>query len=245
MATETSKIGALRNAKDLLGYSIRATDGNIGTITDFYFDDERWTVRYVVVDTGGWLTGRRVLISPRAFGVPEWHAKVLPVSLTKTQVQNSPDVDTTKPVSRQHEAAHLGYYEYPFYWGGSGLWGMGEYPGDLSSQTAIEQELRANAPAEEPAPVDEDSHLQSVNAVMGYQIHATDGEIGHVDDVLIDERNWAIRDLIVSTSNWWGGHKVLVAPSDIASVSWPDAQVAVTLSRADVQKAPAYDPVAL
>jgi len=244
MATETNKAGALRNAKDLLGYAIRATDGNIGTITDLYFDDDRWTVRYVVVDTGGWLTGRHVLISPRAFGVPEWHAKVLPVSLTKAQVQHSPDIDTNKPVSRQHEAAHLGYYEYPFYWGGSGLWGMGEFPGDLSSQTAILQELRASAPAE-PSTAGEDSHLQSVTAVMGYQIHATDGEIGHVDDVLIDERSWAIRDLIVSTSNWWGGHKVLIAPSDIASVSWPDAQVAVTLSRADVQKAPAYDPVAL
>lgn len=241
---------ALRNAKDLLGYSIRATDGNIGTIADLYFDDERWAVRYVVVDTGGWLTGRKVLISPRAFGEPEWHAKVLPVSLTKTQVQHSPDIDTNKPVSRQHEAANLGYYEYPFYWGGSGLWGMGEYPGDLSSQTAIEKELRANAPevndaTDAPLATGDDSHLQSFNAVMGYHIHATDGEIGHVDDMLLDDRTWAIRDLVVNTSNWWGGHKVLIAPSAIASVSWPDAQVAVSLSRADVQKAPSYDPVTL
>jgi uncharacterized protein YrrD len=239
---------ALRNAKDLLGYSIRATDGEIGTIADLYFDDQRWAIRYIVVDTGGWLTGRKVLISPRAFGVPEWHAKVLPVSLTKKQVENSPDVDTNKPVSRQHEIAHLGYYEYPFYWGGSGLWGMGEYPGDLSSQMAIEQELRANEPkdgTDAPLPTGEDSHLQSFNAVMGYHIHATDGEIGHVDDMLIDERSWAIRDLVVNTSNWWGGHKVLIAPNSIASVDWPDAEVAVALSRADVQKAPAYDPVAL
>jgi uncharacterized protein YrrD len=239
---------ALRNAKDLLGYAIRATDGNIGTIADLYFDDERWAVRYVVVDTGGWLTGRKVLISPRAFGEPEWHARVLPVSLTKTQVQRSPDIDTNKPVSRQHEAAHLGYYEYPFYWGGSGWWGLGAYPGDLSSQTAIEKELRANAPKEgvdAPLPAGEDSHLQSFNAVMGYHIHATDGEIGHVDDMLLDDRSWAIRDLVINTSNWWGGHKVLIPPSAIASVSWPDAQVAVSWSRADVQKAPAFEPAAL
>jgi uncharacterized protein YrrD len=237
----------LRNAKELLGYSIRATDGTIGTIADLYFDDERWAIRYLVVDTGGWLTGRRVLISPRALGVPEWHARILPVSLTKSQVENSPDIDTRKPVSRQYEAAHSGYYEYPFYWGGSGLWGMGEYPGDLSSQMAIEHELRANEPvSSSPAnPSKEDSHLQSFNAVMGYHIHATDGEIGHVDDMLIDERSWAIRALVVNTSNWWGGHKVLIAPGSIASVTWPDAQVAVSLSRADVQKAPTFEPVAL
>ena len=237
--------GALRNAKDLLGYAIRATDGNIGTVADLYFDDERWAVRYLVVDTGGWLTGRRVLISPRAFGEPEWNAKILPVSLTKSQVENSPDIDTNKPVSRQHEAAHLGYYEYPFYWGGSGLWGMGEYPGDLSSQTAIEAELRANEPAPlAPAP-GEDSHLQSFNAVRGYHIHATDGEVGHVEDLLIDDRSWAIRDLVVNTSNWWGGHKVLIEPGSITSVAWPAAEVRVSLSRADVQKARTFDPVAL
>src|SRR6478672_11185449 len=151
--------GGLRNAKDLLGYSIRAIDGSIGTVADLYFDDERWAVRYLVVDTGGWLTGRKVLISPRAVTEANRADNVLPVSLTKDQVKHSPDIDTDKPVSRQHEAEHLGYYEYPFYWGGSGLWGMGEYPGDLSSQTAIEAELRANEP-ESAQTTDEDSHLQ-------------------------------------------------------------------------------------
>ena len=233
----------LRNAKELLGYAVRATDGNIGTVADVYFDDERWTVRYLVVDTGGWLTNRKVLISPRAVGVPEWNARVLPVSLTKSQVEKSPDIDTNKPVSRQHEAEHLGYYEYPFYWGGSGLWGMGEYPGDLSSQIAIEAELRANERAPVPA-VSGDSHLQSFNAVLGYHIHATDGEIGHVDDLLVDERSWAIRDLIVNTSNWWGGHKVLIAPGSIRAVNWPDASVAVELSRADVQQGRTIEAVA-
>ncbi len=225
--------GTLRDAKHLLGYSIRATDGEIGSVADLYFDDERWAIRYLVVDTGGWLTGRKVLISPRAIGEPDWNAKVLPVRLTKSQVQKSPDIDTKKPVSRQHEAQHLGYYEYPFYWGGSGLWGMGEYPGDLSSQTAIEAELRANAPEPIAAAVG-DSHLQSFNAVMGYLIHATDGEIGHVDDMRIDDRTWAIRELVVSTSNWWGGHRVLIAPGSITSVSWADATVAVALTRAEV-----------
>lgn len=225
-----------RNAKSLIGHTLHATDGDIGSIADLYFDDERWTVRYLVVDTGGWLTGRKVLISPRAIGEIDWDAKALPVKLTKSQVERSPDVDTRKPVSRQHEAEHLGYYEYPFYWGGSGLWGMGEYPGDLSSQAVIEAELRATA-TKPASPASADSHLQSCNAVIGYHISATDGEIGHLDDMLIDERSWAIRELIVDTSNWWGGHKVLIAPGAINSVSWVDAKVAVDLSRADVQKA--------
>jgi sporulation protein YlmC with PRC-barrel domain len=236
--------GPFRNAKSVIGYSLHATDGDIGTVDDLYFDDERWTVRYLVVDTGSWLTGRKVLISPRAIGEVDWDAKALPVQLTKSQVEKSPDVDTRKPVSRQHEAEHLGYYEYPFYWGGSGLWGMGEYPGDLSSQTAIESQLRANESKLAPAG-SADSHLQSANAVIGYHISATDGEIGHVDDMLIDERTWAIRELIVDTSNWWGGHKVLIAPSAISSVSWSDAKVIVDLTRADIQKARTFQPAAL
>ncbi len=239
--------GPFRNAKNLIGYSLHATDGDIGTIDDLYFDDERWTVRYLVVDTGGWLTRRKVLISPRAIGDVDWAAKVLPVRLTKSQVEKSPDVDTKKPVSRQHEAEHLGYYEYPFYWGGSGLWGMGEYPGDLSSQTALEAQLRAaDANTAKPGAIGSvDSHLQSCNAVIGYHISATDGEIGHVDDMLVDERTWAIRELIVDTSNWWGGHKVLIAPGAISSVSWTDAKVIVNLTRDDIQKARTFQPAAL
>jgi len=115
----------LRTVRDLQGYAIRATDGVIGEVADFFFDDEDWVIRYLVVDAGTWLRGRHVLISPVAIGHPDWMAQLLPVSITKDQVKNSPDIDTRKPVSRQHETEHLGYYGYPFYWGGAGLWGMG------------------------------------------------------------------------------------------------------------------------
>ncbi len=118
---------ALRTVKDLRGYAIRATDGVIGKVDDLYFDDEDWAIRYLVVDTGGWLSGRKVLISPIAIGQPDWLDGVLPVALTKAKVEHAPDIDTRKPVSRQHEAVYLGYYGYPFYWGGAGMWGMGGY----------------------------------------------------------------------------------------------------------------------
>ena len=199
-----------RSAEDLLGYAIHATDGDIGKVIDLYFDDQRWAVRYLVVDTGGWLTGRKVLISPRAITGSADDEKVLPVSLTKGQVQHSPDIDTDKPVSRQHEAEHLGYYEYPFYWGGSGLWGMGEYPGDLSSQTAIEAELRAG---ETDAAPDSraDSHLQSFNALKKTQPCTSDGELCRVEDMIVDQRSWAIREFVVNAS----GKVVHVPPAGL------------------------------
>ena len=96
----------LRNVKDLRGYAIRATDGVIGHVDDFYFDDEAWAIRYLVVETGRWLPDRQVLISPISIGHPDWSAQLLPVSLTKAQVKGSPDIDTKKPVSRQREATY-------------------------------------------------------------------------------------------------------------------------------------------
>jgi sporulation protein YlmC with PRC-barrel domain len=229
----------LRKLKDLRGYLIHATDGFIGTVSDFYFDDEDWGVRYLVVDTGSWLVGRKVLISPLAIGPPDWMTRVLPVSLTKAQVERSPDIDTRKPVSRQHEAEYFRYYGYPYYWGGAGLWGMGAYPGSLTTQGRVEEDLKAHAIHVTPIP--DDCHLRSSNAVIGHHIKATDGDIGHLDDLLVDDYTWAIRYLIVDTSNWWGGHHVLVAPKWITDVSWPEAKVSVDLTRQAVKDAPPYD----
>jgi hypothetical protein len=230
----------LRNIKTLQGYAIHATDGVIGSVADMYFDDERWAIRYLVVDTGGWLSGRKVLISPHAMGRPDWMARVLPVSLTKAQVQHSPDIDTDKPVSRQHEAEYLGYYAYPYYWGGVDLWGLGAYPGHLTTLPAIEAEVAA-ATGTAAAPVTADSHLRSCKTVAGYYIHASDGDIGHVETMLVDDTSWAIRYLVVNTSNWWVGHTVLVSPKWIESIDWSTSRVTVDLTRAAIQSAPAYD----
>jgi PRC-barrel domain len=233
----------LRNVKDLRGYAIRASDGAIGEVDDLYFDDEGWAIRYLVVDTGSWLPGRQVLISPLAIGHPDWMARQLPVALTKAQVKHSPDIDTRKPVSRQHEAEYLKYFAYPYYWGGAGLWGMGGYPGgSLAEENRIEAEMKPRWTQATPAP--DDCHLRSCTAVMGHHVHATDGDLGHVEDFLVDDRTWAIRYLIVDTSNWWGGHRVLVAPPWISAVSWPDAKVSVDLTRQAVKDAPPYDPAA-
>ncbi|MHB8455619.1 MAG: PRC-barrel domain-containing protein [Acidiferrobacterales bacterium] len=243
----------LRSTNELENYAIRATDGTIGHVKDFYFDDERWVIRYLVVDTGTWLLSRKVLISPIAIGRPNWTDKELPVAITKEQVKNSPDIDTDKPVSRQHEIRYLGYYGYPDYWGGTGLWGGGAYPsmmmpgyaGYLSTPHAVRPEAEeAYARAEAARHQDDDPHLRSGKVVMKYHIHATDGEIGHVQDLLVDEETWAIRYIIVDTSNWWLGHQVLIAPQWIQDVSWPDATVSVNLTRQAVKNAPPYTSAA-
>lgn len=240
----------LRNIKNLEGCAIGATDGPIGHVRDFYFDDAGWVVRYFVVETGRWLASRKVLISPIAVGEPDWAAKRLPVSLTKEQVRDSPDTDTDKPVSRQHERDYSTYYGYPYYWRGAGLWGEGAYPNLLLpgfegfglAQSSSSEGEYAYAQREAARHRNDDPHLRSCNAVAGYHIHAIDGEIGHVESLLVDDRTWAILYLVVDTSNWWGGHKVLIAPSWIDDVSWFDSLVSVRLTRQAIEDAPAYDP---
>ncbi len=242
----------LRNAQDLEGFALAATDGVIGHVKDFYFDDEAWVIRYLVVDAGGWLSGRKVLISPIAIGELDWTERRFPVSITKEQVRSSPDIDTDNPVSRQHEMRYSSYYGYPYYWGGAGYWGGGMYPdlmladfGGFGSPQAIRsEEQQAMARSEAARREQDDPHLRSCNAVRRYHIHASDGDIGHVKGMLVDDQTWAVRYFIVDTSDWWLGHQVLVAPQWIKDVNWFDKSVSLDLTRQAVKDAPAYDPAA-
>ncbi|MGD0661372.1 MAG: PRC-barrel domain-containing protein, partial [Syntrophorhabdales bacterium] len=168
------------SVKDLKGYAIGATDGDIGKADDFYFDDDFWTIRYLVAETGSWLFNRKVLISPFALGEVDVSRERLNVTLTKKQVEKSPDIDTDKPVSRQHEMLYLDYYGYPYYWGGDYLWGYMAYP--RLSKADLRRDEKAQAKREAAY----DSHLRSANKVTGYHIEATDGGIGHVEDFIID-----------------------------------------------------------
>ncbi len=225
----------LRNAKDLHGFAIRATDGELGTIDQLYFDDETWAIRYLTVETGGWLGGRQVLISPFSVVHTDWPAKRLEVALTKQQVQKSPDINTHQPVSRQHEAEYNRYYGYPYYWGGPYLWGPAYYPGGIAIPGAYTEAMSGSSREESP-----DSHLRSTDGVSGYHVEATDGEIGHVDGFVFDDEAWAIRYIEVATRNWMPGKKVLFSPAWIERVSWTESKVYVALSREAIQNAPEY-----
>jgi len=226
----------LINITDLKGYSIHARDGELGKVEQFYFDDESWAVRYLVVETGGWLGGRPVLISPFSVTDVKQGDRLLDVALTKKQVENSPDINTHQPVSRQYEAAYLGYYGYPEYWGGPYTWGPAFYPAGF----AIPETTSSDALAERVRQQSRDSHLRSTEAVMGYHIEALDGEIGHVDGFLMDDESWAIRYIEVATRNWWLGNKVLVSPTWIERVSWAESRLYAALSREAIQSAPEY-----
>jgi hypothetical protein len=227
----------LVNAAHLKGLVVRATDGELGTVDRFYFDDESWAIRYLTVDTGGWLGGRQVLISPISIVQTYWQAKRLDVSLTKKQVENSPDIDTHQPVSRQHEAAYMGYYGYRYYWGGPNMWGPALYPSGLPVPTSVLSDAIADRARKESS----DSHLRSNHAVTGYRVEALDGEIGHIEGFLMDDKAWAIRYIVVATRNWWPGKKVLVSPGWIQGVSWEGSKVCVGLSRDAILTGPEFD----
>ena len=240
----------LRSMTDLKGYTLGATDGDMGHVTDFLFDDTRWTIRYLVVETGSWLKSRKVLISPFSLAGADWTHKRLPVHISREEVKNSPDIDTDKPVSRQHEAQHADYYGLPYDRGGGGLTGAAQDAPVLTSppgftagaQTSARSDVtEVMARAEPTRQRNDDPHLRSCQAVIGYHLEASDGDIGHVHSMLVEEDNWAIRYLVLNTSNWWLGHQVLMAPDWVSDIRWADSRVSVNLSRQAIQTSPRFD----
>jgi uncharacterized protein YrrD len=217
--------------KPLLGGSVLALDGDVGAISDFYFDDDSWTVRYIVVDTGRWLRGRQVLVPLWALHAPDWQQARVPVRITRKQVRHSPDIDTHRPVSRRMEAAALSYYRYPAYWAGPALWGHVPAPEPTTGIASPDPDALQDTD-------ERGTHLRSVREVTGYHIRARDGDIGHVDDFLINPDTWAIGHLLIDTSNWIGGRAALISRSDVTRVSWPDHVVEVSLSRDAVARSP-------
>jgi uncharacterized protein YrrD len=220
----------LIKARALKDYKLHSRDGEIGRVKEFYFDDYHWTIRYLVVDTGNWLAGRQVLISPHALGSVNKEERSVSVDLTKQQIEDSPPLDRHKPVSRQFEESYYGYYGWPAYWYGSFTWGT--TPDIVRNR----QERRESVKREKGR----DPHLRSTKYVSGYYVKATDGEIGHVDDFIIDDETWAIRYLVIDTGNWWPGKRVLISPRWIERVSWDDSSVFVKVLRDAVKQSPEY-----
>jgi len=225
----------LRSLKDLERYKVLATDGAIGSVANFLFDDEKWVLRYLVVETGGYFDGREVLISPISFRTIDWDNRAFHLGLSKLKVQQSPKPETDEPLSRQYERSYYRYYGHPYYWGDSGYWGSGAYPSQLAEDVWRE-------PGGPLASASGDRHLRSVNEVRGYHIQGRDGELGHVQDFIVDEESWKVRYLVVDTSNWWiGSKKVLVSPDWATNVSWADQKVYIDLSRQAIKDSPVWN----
>lgn len=233
------------SVKSLIGFTMGATDGEIGKVKEFYFDDESWVVRYLIVDTGNWLSGRVVLISTEAIVHADWDNKIFSINLTKEQIKNSPDINTELPVSRQEEIKLQKYYPWVQYWGGgyygggSGVLAVG--PGPLAmglpatNLTKEETEQEMNA----------DKHLRSTKKVTGYNIKATDGEIGDVEDFILDETKWEIDFLLVDTGKWLPGKKVLISPKLINEIDWETSTVSVQTTVEFIKTSPEHDPTQL
>jgi uncharacterized protein YrrD len=230
-----------RSVNSLIGYTIGAIDGEIGKVKEFYFDDVTWTIRYLIVETGSWLSGRKVLVSTEALLKPEWDVSVFPVNLTKEQIENSPDIDTEKTVSRQQEIKLYEYYPWTSYWG-KGLW-----TGDLGTtgmvmpvQEPLEQAVQDKT-HESGTVTNVDSNLRSTDEVKGYSIHAIDGEIGDVEDFIIDDSTWKLDFLVIDTGNWFPGKKVLIFPNLIKVIKWETSTVIVDATVSSIKNSPVYE----
>ncbi len=220
----------LIKAKTLEGYKLDSLDGEIGKVKEFYFDDLHWTIRYLVANTGNWLTGKQVLISPFALVGVNKEERNIAIELNKKQIETSPSLDSDKPVSRQFEQAYYGHYGYPTYWGGPFSWGPYPYP------TRDREQWKQSTQDKKGW----DLHLRSTYNVTGHHIQALDGEIGHVEDFIIDDETWAIRYIVVDTHNWWPGKKVVVSPHWIERVSWGERKVFVNLNRQTIKESPEF-----
>jgi PRC-barrel domain len=230
----------------LEGCPIAASDGRIGAVKDFLFDDRSWKIRWMVVDTGDWLPGRKVLVHPAAIAPLQIPPKPrLPmlspgellevsVNLTRRQIEASPEAREDDPVTRDMEALLYDYYGWDPGWGGAN-----------SSENALVAEAaehRANGAENGP---EGGPGLRSAASVSGYHVHASDGELGHVENLLADDGSWDIRYLVIATRNWWPGKVVRLARFAVIDVDWVDREVKLNVTREQVKSAPAWDPLAM
>ena len=223
-----------QNIKQLYGKKLGASDGDVGHVADFYFDDKTWAVRYLVADTGSWLPGRQVLLTPHAFGNHAFgrsdaDVDVLRVNLTRKQIEDSPSIESHRPVSRQYEEEYYTYYGWPAYWEGGGMLGAASFPVVLPPSTPDKLQHHGHNQKD-------DIHLRSTKSVTGYSIQATDGAIGTVNSFMVDGRTWAIREMVVETGHWYAGKEILVLPENIERISYEESTVFVNLKKEDLQQ---------
>lgn len=223
----------LRLAKPLIGYTLAARDGEIGRVDDLLFDDEAWVVRYLVANTRKWLPGRKVIIPPNALDAPDWAERTFPVALTKKEIEQSPPLAEEQPVSRQHEIELYRQFEWPGYWMGTEI--VGAWPEFFRRRQEGDE-------APEIRRQEGDSHLRSLDEVSGYRIGASDGEIGHLEDLILEDQEWWAVYLVVDTRNWLPGRKVIVSPQWVERFDWAAHEVTLAMDRDNIARSPEFDP---
>jgi sporulation protein YlmC with PRC-barrel domain len=231
----------------LKGYTIEASDGVMGSVGDLLFDDKTWRVRWLVIDTGGWLSARQVLLHPSSVGQTDFDRSRLLVKLTKSQVERSPDLLQGQPVSQSIEDKLYSHYGWDPLWGGGGYLGpnsaLMESP--MGEQSSFGLGMAPEAADVTPEENDPDPGRRSVVEVTGYHVRATDGDIGHIENFIMDSDAWTIRYLIVATRNWWPGQHVLISPAAVQQIEWIGRHAQLNVSRDQVKASPPWDPLAM
>ncbi len=227
----------LRTIKNLVGYPVEATDGEMGKVKDFLFDDQNWVMRYVVVETGGWLSSRKVLVATRSLGVPDLGSvgNHFPVNLTKEEVKNSPSLDEDAPISRRYEQEFAEYYSHEPYWQANVVWGAPPPPPPMPHTP---EELQRH---DEHLAEIAKCHLRSAHEVTGYAVSATDGQIGHVEDFVVETKPWTVRWMVIDTTNWLPGGKVLISTAWVEGFDWHRGVAEVNLTKEQIEKSPDFD----
>jgi len=215
--------------KTLQGYKLEALDGPIGKVDEFYFDEQFWTIRYLVVNTGSWLSERLLLISPYAIGEISPSEHQITVKLTKRQIVDSPYLAADQPISKEFERDYYEYYGWPVYWNGTYMWGADPFLNKTSAGWG--QQLNR----EECEP-----HLCSTHDISRYAIHCTEGEIGSIRDFLVSDTTWTIRYLVVDSHKQLHGNYVLISPQWIESSDQEHLKFTVNISRDQIVSSPEY-----
>lgn len=230
----------LRSIKLFFEVKLGASDGEIGHVNDFFFDDETWAVRYLVANTGSWMPGRLVLISPHAFGNLYQGGRILLVNLTRKQIEQSPSLESHKLISRQFEEDYHRHFGWPFYWHGGETSGMNGFPKAPGPRRLAKKRSTAKGGESES----HECHLRSAKATIGLHIQATDETTGYLADFVMDDENWVIQYIVVDTRHWLSGKRVMISPSMISRISWEESKIYVNLTKLDLLTSPVFDPAA-
>ncbi len=222
----------LRSLKEIKGYAVEAADGAMGQVDDFLFHDDGFRLRYLVVDTGGFLTGRKVIIPPDVLEKPDRKSRAFPVDLNKEEVKASPPLAADEPVSRQHEAEIHKHFTWQPYW-------EGRAPGGFPvSGTAVGTEKEA--PDSERS--SGDRHLRSFNEILGYAVACRDGDVGEVDDFILDDDSWSLRYFVIDAGGWLSDRKLVLALPWVKGVDWETRGVQVDVTKQELKQSPQFDP---
>ena len=231
---------------DLDNFAIDANDGKVGKVTDFYFDDRRWVIRYLVVDIGSALKSHKVLLSPARIKHLNKEEKTITVDMSLNEIANSPCIDTRHALPSHYEIDYLSYHGYAFNWDRNS-----QKPVSIDDETSaiFDETLGQKSASAQDVLVSIDSvrrmygdrHLRSYQEIIGYCIQANDGDIGYLKSVLIDDDTWNIKCCIVKTSNWWFGHHVFITPQAIRDISWGSTKIYVDMTQQQVKEAPSFD----